>query len=218
MTRLALLIFSALGASLLVACVGTKTLEDGQRCPCAPGWSCYTPTNQCVHDTGGAGGSDPTGAGGAGGALPRNYDAAEVEAAQAQCDLPHGPVASPATFADKRALLVGAWIECPPSTMSVYTPALSFATNGAWNRLLFDGSGGLVVGYGVTNQGTYSFPRIDSDPVGGNNYTTVAAASMNFAPSDFGDGPMTLETSPARIHAIITYLDETIGAWLVRLP
>ena len=83
MTRLAPLIF---GASLLVACVGTKTLEDGQRCPCAPGWSCYTPTNQCVHDTGGAGGSDPTGAGGAGGELPRNYDAAEVEAALAQCD------------------------------------------------------------------------------------------------------------------------------------
>ena len=43
--------------------------------------------------------------------------------------------------------------------MSVYTPALSFATNGTWNRLLFDGSGGLVVGYGVTNQGTDSFPR-----------------------------------------------------------
>ena len=29
---------------------------------------------------------------------------------------------------------------------------------------------------------------------------------------------MTLETSPARMHAIITYLDQTIGAWLVRLP
>jgi len=119
---------------------------------------------------------------------------------------------------DDGALLVGAWIECPPSTMSVYTPALWFATSGTWNRLLFDGSGGLVVGYGVTNQGTYSFPRIDSDPVSGNNYTTVAAASMNFAPSDYSSGPMTLETSPARLHTIITYLDETIGVWLVRLP
>jgi hypothetical protein len=210
MTRLAPLILSALGASLLVACVGTKTLEDGQNCPCAPGWSCYTPTNQCVHDTGGAGD--------AGGELPRNYDTAEVEAALAQCDLPHGPVATPETFGDKRALLVGAWIECPPSTMSVFTPALWFATNGTWNRLLFDGGGGLVVGYGVTNQGDYSFPRIDSDPVGSNNYTYVATASMNSAPSDYSSGPMTLETSPARMHTIITYRDETISVWLVRLP
>jgi len=217
MTRLAPLIFSALGASLLVACVGTKTLKDGQNCPCAPGWTCYTPTNQCVQDTGGAGG-DPTGAGGEGGASARNYDAAEVQAALAQCDLPHGPIASPATFADKRALLVGAWIECPPSTMSVYTPAMWFAPDGTWNRLLLDGDGGLVVGFGVTNQGTYSFPRIDSDPVNGNNYTTVAAASMNFAPSDYGSGPMTFESSPARMHTIITYLEQTIGAWLVRLP
>lgn len=81
MTRLALLVFralGALGASLLVACVGTKTLEDGQNCPCAPGWTCYNPTNQCVQDTGGM-----TGAGGEGGAPPRDYDAAEVQAALA---------------------------------------------------------------------------------------------------------------------------------------
>ena len=52
----------------------------------------------------------------------------------------------------------------------------------------------------------------------GNNYTTVAAASMNFAPSDYGSGPMTFESSPARMHTIITYLEQTIGAWLVRLP
>ena len=210
MTRLAPLIF---GTSLLAACVGTKSLEDGQNCPCAPGSTCYVPTNQCVHDTG-----DPTGAGGAGGAPPRDYDAAEVQAALAQCDLPHGPIASPATFGDKRALLVGGWIECPPPTMSVFTPAMWFAADGTWNRLLFDGNGGLVVGFGVTNQGAYNFPRIDSDPVNSNNYTTVATASMSSAPSDYSSGPMTFESSPARMHTIITYRDQTIEVWLVRLP
>jgi hypothetical protein len=54
-------------------------------------------------------------------------------------------------------------------------------------------------------------------PTNGNSYVTVAAASFDFQPGQFGDGPMTFETSPIRMHAIITYMDQTIEVWLVRL-
>jgi hypothetical protein len=45
----------------------------------------------------------------------------------------------------------------------------------------------------------------------------VAAASGSNLPADFSSGPMTFEASPTRMHAIITYLDQTIEVWLVRL-
>ena len=46
----------------------------------------------------------------------------------------------------------------------------------------------------------------------------VSKRPIGDQPDAFGDGPMTLETSPNRIHAVITYLDQTIEVWLVRLP
>ncbi len=41
--------------------------------------------------------------------------------------------------------------------------------------------------------------------------------SADFQPAQFGDGPMTFETLPIRMQAIITYLDAVIEVWLVRL-
>jgi hypothetical protein len=147
----------------------------------------------------------------------RDYTPTEIQAALAQCGLPHGPLVSFATFAPERAFMVGAWIPCLPSAGTVYSPAIVFAADGTWSHLLSDGSGGLVPGYGVQNQGNYYFPYPDNQQTNGNPYVTVAAASADFQPAQFGDGPMTFESSPIRMHAIITYLDAVIEVWLVRL-
>src|SRR5215471_8127135 len=86
---------------------------------------------------------------------PAAYSSADVQSALAQCDLPHGPVFSPATYGDKRAFMLGAWIECPPSSGTVFDPALAFRADGALRRLVSDGNGGLVAGSGADDQGTY---------------------------------------------------------------
>jgi hypothetical protein len=226
MTRLPISFFAAL--SLAGGCIATKPIGPDQSCPCAPGWTCDESRGLCV-DAGGSGaggagtaGSPDAGAGGASG-LP-SYAAADVQAALAQCDLPHGPPVSSATYGDKRALMLGAWIECPPTPATVFYPAIVFAVDGTWQHLLSDGNGGLAPGFGVQNQGNYSFPFPDTEPTTNNNagvenpYVTVSAASFDFAPAGFSDGPMTLETSPSRIHVIISYLDQNIEVWLVRLP
>ena len=74
-----------LGSGLLVAsalhCSIPDLPSDGGTCPCAPGWSCDKPTNQCVHGevassssssggstSNGGGSTTTTGLGGAGGA------------------------------------------------------------------------------------------------------------------------------------------------------
>ena len=114
--------------------------------------------------------------------------------------------------------MLGAWIECPPPSATVYSPAIVFLADGTWQRYLSDGNGGLVLAYGVQNQGRYSFPFSDVSSTNGASDVTVAAASGDFSPAGFSDGPMTLEASPSRIHTIITYVDQTLETWLVRIP
>jgi len=207
MTFRTFLTLCASSGALLAGCVGYRTpLDQGD-----------------VSDAGitltGAGGGVGATKNDASASLPplRAYTPDEIQTALAQCDLPHGSVVSFATFADERVFMVGAWISCPPSTGTVFSPAIVFATDGTWNHLLPDGNGGLVPGYGVQNQGNYNFPFPDNQKTNGNPYVTVAAASFDFQPAQFGDGPMTFETSPTRMHAIITYMDQTIEVWLVRL-
>jgi len=225
MTRLMSFVFAA---PLLVACVGGRQLGDGQHCPCAPGWFCDSTTNLCLagSDGGGAvdapndGWPDRLWVGVSDASAGRAYSPDEVQAALAQCDLAHGPVATFATYGDKRALMVGSWIQCPPPTpMTVFSPAIAFAAEGIWNRLLPDGNGGLVVGYGVDNQGSYGFPLADSQPANGVMYVDVAAASGDSRPVSFSDGPITFEMSPARLHATVSYSSQPlIEVWLVHLP
>jgi hypothetical protein len=150
--------------------------------------------------------------------LTAGYSAADVQAALAQCDLPHGPVASTPTYRDKRSLMVGAWIHCPPTTQTVFRSAIAFAPDGSWQRLLSDGNGGLVPGYGGGNQGNYAFPRPDADPTNGYAQVTVRALSGSFLPSDYSGGGISLETAPRRMYTVQSYLDQSFEGWLVRLP
>ena len=206
------LIITTLVAVSIAACVGQRAITDEQQCPCAPGWACDQARDVCIPSSIDAGtGSDVSPA-------ATKFSSAQVQAALAQCDLPHGPAISPVTYGEKRALMLGAWIDCPPSLDSVYSPAIVFVADGTWQRYLSDGNGGLVLGYGVQNQGSYYFPYSDVSSTNGNSYVTVAAASGDRSPAGFGDGPMTLEASPSRIHTIINYVDQTLEIWLVTLP
>ncbi len=223
MSRLVLPFLIAASLSL-AACVSTRPIGDQQPCPCTTGWACDPFRNICVPN------GSPVGDGGilADGAIiygndggtgaPATYSSADVQTALAQCDLPHGPALAPTSYGDKRALMVGSWIDCLSSDQTVYAPALAFAPDGTWQRYLSDGNGGLAIAYGVKNQGNYTFPYPDGHATDGNPYVTVSADSFDSTPDAFGDGPLTLETSPNRIHAVITYLDQTIEIWLVRLP
>jgi len=206
------LIITTLVAASIAACVGQREITDDQQCPCAPGWACDEARDVCIPS------SIDAGTGSDGPAAPAAFSSAEVQAALAQCDLPHGPALSPATYGEKRALMLGAWIDCPPAPDTVYSPALVFMADGTWQRYLSDGNGGLMLAYGVQNQGRYSFPFSDISSTNGDATVAVAVASGDSSPTGFGDGPMTLEASPSRMHAIINYIDQTLEIWLVTLP
>lgn len=141
---------------------------------------------------------------------PAPYSAADVQAALAQCDLPHGPAVSPATYADKKALMLGAWVECPPPPPSatIFDPAIAFRSDGALRRFVSDGNGGLVAGSGADDQGTF-------DPSWGLQVGGGGVNPLNF------EGPLTLETAPSRMLALFQYVDPatpSFDVWLVRLP
>ena len=215
------LAFISFAASALIACISERPITDNQTCPCGPGWTCDIATNLCFPGNANPDGGDPDVLGPLdvppGFVLP-TFNAAHVQAALAQCDLPHGPVAPATTFGDKRVLMIGSWIVCPPVAATIFAPASVFAPDGTWNRLLFDNDGGLAPAFGVQNQGTYGFPHPDAMATNGNPYVIVSAASGNYEPSAYSSSATTLEMSPARIYVAITYLDEVIEVWLVRLP
>ena len=224
---------TCLAASSLVACISERPIMGNQTCPCAPGWTCDIATNHCVPGSANPDGGPPDVPvnGNPDGPDPDNrsnpdippdwvlptFNQAQVQAALAQCDLPHGPVTSTATYGDKRAIMIGGWIVCPPAATTVFAPAIVFAPDGTFNRYLYDANGGLAAAYGVQNQGAYLFPFADFVATNGNPYVLVAAASRNYEPSDYSSGAMTFEMSPTRMHVVITYLDQNIEVWLVPL-
>ncbi len=229
----------------LIGCVGASPLAPGQPCPCAPGWSCDTSHQVCMRDDAGLGGADSqsvadsgdvadsrnvadsgdvadsggSDTGGFDATVPGEvYTPADVQAALAQCNLPHGSVVSTTTYGDKRAVMLGAWIECPPRPATVFYPGIVFAADGTWQRLLSDSNGGLVLGTGVDNQGAYSFPYPDTDATNGNPYVEVIASSMDTTPANYASAVTTLEASPSRMHVSFSYIDQTYEVWSVRLP
>jgi hypothetical protein len=202
--------------SSLFGCVATRSLGENQPCPCAPGWSCDTSHNVCVQRATGTGDSGTEDAGGT--SALRAYAAAEVQAALAQCELPHGPVVAFGTFGDKRAYMLGAWIECHPSVETVLYPAIVFFANGTWQHLLDDGNGGLVPGYGAQNEGTYALILPDDQPNNANPWTDLQSGGFS-PPQSLGYGyAMTFETAPIRMHVLVGYNDQYLHVWHVRLP
>ena len=110
MTRLTSLLFTA---SLLVGCVGNRSIGQDQACPCAPGWSCDTTKKVCVADSTGAGGG---GGGGGGGG---------TATCGATCSTPAGTVQPFTSVADIYTAMAGTWQICSgaPLWTSVGAPA-----------------------------------------------------------------------------------------------
>jgi hypothetical protein len=151
--------------------------------------------------------------------VPPSYSATDVQTSLAQCDLPHGPVVTPATLGDKRALMIGAWIQCPPPSGTVFDPAMAFRSDGACRRLVSDGNGGLVPGDGAQDSGSYSFSVADDQPSSGNEGLTVFTGGGSLTRSNTSEGPAVLESSPSRLDVRSTDFDGgNIEVWLVRLP
>jgi hypothetical protein len=200
---------ASLIAASLAACVSTRPLEH-QPCPCAPGWSCDIAQNICVADDSG---SD----GGAG--IPTAFSADVVQAALANCTLPHGPPATVITPNDAKTALVGGWALCPSSTtlpQTIFTPGIRLEANGNFEILTADGDGGLVAGVGLLSQGTWSTSCYNVDPTlvpdaknkpcpGTSPYGLWAAAHTVGGADNLANcfvGPISFETSPARAYVI----------------
>jgi hypothetical protein len=133
------------------------------------------------------------------------FSVSQAQAARASCALPHGSALSPSTVGEKRALLVGSWLLCSVTGSPQYgvtSFSMAFSADGHWNNLLLDASGGLVTGYGVDNQGTYTIGNYpdagDSQPLNGdyNVYLVSASGGSN------GD-PISFESSPRRMQILI---------------
>jgi hypothetical protein len=226
MSRLTLA-FSIVAA--LAACVPTRTL-DHQPCPCAPGFSCDVSQNVCVANDNGSDG---------GPSVPSTFSADAIQAALANCSLPHGPpVATVITPNDAKATLIGAWVLCPPSTalpQTIFTPGIRLEANGNFEILTPDGNGGLVAGVGLLSQGTWGTSCYNVDT------TIVHDAANKACPGTSpwglwadahtvgGDdslancfvGPISFETSPTRAYIIepggYCGSDVNLDFWLVPL-
>lgn len=225
MSRIAIAFSVALS---LAACVSTKPL-DNQPCPCAPGWSCDVSRNMCVADDSGSDG---------GPSVPTMFSADTIQAALANCTLPHGPPATVITPNDAKAALIGGWVLCPSSTtppQTVFSPGIRLEANGNFEILTPDGDGGLVAGVGLLSQGTWSTSCYNVDT------SLVPDASNKACPGTSpwglwadahtvgGDdslancfvGPISFETSPVRAYVIDSggYCgsDANVDLWLVPL-
>jgi hypothetical protein len=150
-----------------------------------------------------------------------SFSAAQLQAALATCDLPHGPAVATATEAEVNAQIVGAWLPCPPGDPggSVYSPGLILSANGQWTRLISDGDGGLVAGMGVQNQGQWSEP---SEDVCGcvSPYAPPVQLNVNDSSgSSCSETMASFELSPRRMYVIDHACDSdgTTNVWLVPL-
>jgi hypothetical protein len=189
-------VFGASLAGILLAGCGGKALSAGGEPPPAT-------------DAGGAGdgGAEASGQGITWGVLPPlppldasmtpPFDATSVAAARAMCNAAHGPVdpyQGPTELAQK---LVGSWFHCAPSFTSDGPSdwlAIEFTADGLVYVLIDDGSGGLIAGMGIDNQGTWS---LMTDTTGeappGTWFLVIMGAAANAATNP------QFETSPRRL-------------------
>jgi len=225
---------SAASIAVLVAgCVAERTIGEHQPCPCAQGWSCDPVQNVCVASvTAGDGGTN----------VPTTFTADEVQAALANCGLPHGSPVVLSTPNDEKAALIGAWALCPPSMtlpQTIFTPGIRFEANGNFESLTPDGAGGLVAGVGLLSQGTWTTYcyNVDTSLVhdaanqpcqGTSPYGLGAQAHTVGGDDNLANcfvGPVSFETSPARAYVIDGTgvcggpdANVNIELWLVPLP
>jgi hypothetical protein len=138
------------------------------------------------------------------------FDAASVAAARASCSAAHGPVDAyqgPTELAQK---LVGSWFHCDSNSTFIGPsgwPAVEFTADGLVYVLIDDGSGGLIAGMGIDNQGTWSLSTDTSGEVpAGTWYLDIegAGAAASTSPQ--------FEKSPRRFD-----YDQAVSKWFVPL-
>jgi hypothetical protein len=139
------------------------------------------------------------------------FDAASVAAARATCNAAHGPVdpyQGPAELAQR---LAGSWLHCDPNTRyegPSSWPAVEFTADGLVDVLIDDGSGGLIAGMGVDNQGTWS---LYTDASGEEAPLGTWFLDITGAGAAAGTTPQ-FETSPRRLD-----YDVAVQKWFVPL-
>jgi hypothetical protein len=134
---------------LVTACVANGAIEEGQPCPCAPGWTCDEQRQVCVRGgvDGGVvdGGSDGVAGGGGG------TGTSACEAAVAPARLPVARTLIGAAAADDgRIFLVGGATQAegvgePPTALSVYDPATNSYRDLSPSPVAFSGWPSAVV-------------------------------------------------------------------------
>jgi hypothetical protein len=198
MTRWQLAAFTAM--SLLAAC-GGRTLDVGR-----------TGASEGAADSGGGpAASILAGVDGGSGAPAASFAPLSVQAAEVRCGQPHGLAVATSAQTDAKALLVGSWFLCSPSSTgaagTLFWPGISLEPDGQWYRLVSDGSGGLVRGAGVQNQGTWAVqcqgqaPFPAGDPCPGAKITIkLVADGGDTDPSGCGGGPISFENAPVRMY------------------
>jgi hypothetical protein len=158
-------------------------------------------------------GGNATGAPKDGGAVsPTAFGASQVQAAVANCNLPHGPVvtwSNDDAGTELESQIEGAWVLCPGTALGsddLLAPGMVLTADGKWARLVPDGSGGLAIGQGVQNQGQWSVVMCGcSDP----SFVTIEAAT-----NEYIQFRASFESSPRRMYAALGSSD---GVFLVPL-
>jgi hypothetical protein len=249
MTRLMPLLFST---ALLAACVGDRPLGQQPHCPCAPGWSCDPTTNLCISNGDGGGAGAPAsdigtggtndggrGAAGNGGSSPELFTAQQVQAALANCDLPHGPPVTIANSNDLKTRVAGAWLVCPASaageTHTLFSQGIQLEANGRFEVLTPTAEGGLQAGVGVLSQGQWSTFCEQSSTIGGADpcpgvgydgaLVSAQVAGGDKSPTGCFVGPFSFESSPTRAYVLdwpqlycsVSYTGDPFNFWLVPL-
>jgi len=216
-----LLIASFITASF-AACDSTRPIVAQQPCPCAPGWTC-TPENVCTPNGSSASDSGVYTDGaiiyGDGGGIPTKFSADQVQAALANCTLPHGPPVTVGTPNDEAAKLIGAWLLCPATDtlpITMFAPGILFEGNGNFERLAMTDDGGLQTGVGLLSQGTWKtwcyntdyslVPDANKKPCSGTSFYGIDVQAHTVggddSPANCFVGAINFESSPARAYVI----------------
>jgi len=152
--------------------------------------------------------------------LASAFTAAQVQAAQARCGLPHGPALALATQGQAKGLLEGSWLLCVDASTTMFSPGITLMPDGSWYRLNADGSGGLLRGLGVQDQGTWSVqctdesPLPDSQPCPGSSITLrMDDVGGDLTASGCAGGTLSFESAPQRM-----YLPDDLGEWCTGQP
>lgn len=142
------------------------------------------------------------------------FSADEVAATRAGCTAAHGPVNPYTSSLALGEKLVGAWLHCSPDpTLAPDWPGIEFTADGTVWVLIDDGSGGLVRGEGIDNQGTWDIRAYGTQENQVADGTPGATYYLDIYGAQAAGSPVpAFETSPRRLD-----YEEATSKWFVPL-